>query len=752
MAPKTKSQQSQGYLSKKSIESYLRVYRTYKDREGSTSGQIDYSCSKERSLHDMQIKLEKLERELQASEARFHNAIAKSADGIVIVNQKGIVCFVNPCAQSLFNGDEEEILGKEFFGCLVVEGIVCEMDTEIIPGVGETATQGICVVQTQVEVIRKDQEKLVAEMRVVETEWEGEVAYLVSLRDITDRRKTEEMLRLYSRAMEAAGSGILIIDATKPENPIVHCNPAFETMTGYSRNEVLGRNCRFLQGDDTEEGAVEKIRQALCTESECRVVIKNYRKDGSVFWNDLAISPVRSSTGKLTHFIGVQTDITERKQVEEALRNSEELYRTLARNLPNGAVFLFDRDLRYTLVEGTDLGAVGISKELLEGKRIWESLSPEFCEIIEPMYRGALAGTTTVCELPWGDYIYDTHVLPLRNDRDEIFAGMVMTQNITDRKQAEEALRRSETRFREQASKLEQTLNELQRTHTQLVHSEKMSSLGLLVAGIAHEINNPVNFINGNLNYVNQYTQDLLELLKLFDQHYPNPVAQIQEKMDAIELDFLVEDLPKILSSMKVGVERICQIVLSLRNFSRLDEAEMKPVNIHEGIDSTLLILQNRLKFKPGQPNIEVVKKYGDLPKVECYPGPMNQVFMNILSNAIDAMDDYHKKCSSQEMQNNVSKISIRTEVIDRDYAVIKIADNGTGMKSEVKQKIFDPFFTAKQVGKGTGLGLSISYQIIVERHGGKLECNSEIGQGTEFVIKIPIRQLNQKTAELAEK
>ncbi|WP_199315493.1 PAS domain S-box protein [Aerosakkonema funiforme] len=723
MASKAKIKKYSNYLAPDSVDIYVPARCVAEDRE----------------MRQMRMELEKLKRELKASEDRFHNAIAKSADGIVIVNQRGIVCFVNPCAESLFNSNEDELLGKEFFGCLVVEGTACEMDTEIIPKFGETTTSGICVVQTQVELIGKNQEKLLAEMRVVETEWEGEVAYLVSLRDITDRRRTEEMLRLYSRAMEAASTGIVIVDATKPDNAIVHCNPAFERITGYGREEVLGRNCRFLQGADTQEAVVDKLRNALRTQTSCRVVVKNYRKDGKPFWNDLSISPVRDRNGKLTHYIGVQNDITERIEVEEALANSEKLYRTLASNFPNGAVFLFDRDLRYTLAEGTDLEAVGLSKELLEGKTIRSVLPTEICDIIEPMYRSALAGITNVCEMSYGGYIYDTHILPLKNEQDEIFAGMVMTQNITKRKQTELALRQSETRFREQATELEQTLKDLQRTHAQLVQSEKMSSLGLLVAGVAHEINNPVNFISGNLNYVNQYTQELISLVKLFQEQYPNPGVQIQEKIEAIELDFVLEDLPKLVSSMKIGVDRICQIVLSLRNFSRLDEAEMKPVNLHEGIDSTLLILQNRLKLKGGHPSIEVIKEYGNLPEVECYAGPINQVFMNIISNAIDALEQDSRGAEDKFLIPN-PQIRIRTEVLEDDRVIIRLADNGSGIKPEVRQRIFDPFFTTKPVGKGTGLGLSISYQIIVEKHGGELECNSELGHGTEFVIKIPIR------------
>ncbi|MFE1743773.1 PAS domain S-box protein [Coleofasciculus sp. H7-2] len=282
----------------------------------------------------------------------------------------------------------------------------------------------------------------------------------------------------------------------------------------------------------------------------------------------------------------------------------------------------------------------------------------------------------------------------------------------------------------QKAQQLQQTLHQLQQTQAQLIQSEKMSGLGQMVAGVAHEINNPVNFIHGNLTHANVYTQDLLNLLRLYQQHYPHPVPEIQDETEAIDLDFLVEDLPKILGSMKMGTDRICQIVLSLRNFSRLDEAEMKEVDIHEGIDNTLLILQNRLKAKPDSPGIQIVKEYGNLPLVECYAGQMNQVFMNLLNNAFDAL----------ETQPLPRIVTIRSQVVN-SHVAIRIADNGSGMTEQVKARLFDPFFTTKPVGKGTGLGLSISYQIVVEKHGGILKCVSKPGQGAEFWIEIPICQ-----------
>jgi PAS domain S-box-containing protein len=291
------------------------------------------------------------------------------------------------------------------------------------------------------------------------------------------------------------------------------------------------------------------------------------------------------------------------------------------------------------------------------------------------------------------------------------------------------------------ATQLKVTLRELQHTQGQLVQSEKMSSLGQLVAGVAHEINNPLNFIHGNLTHVHQYAIDLLDLIQFYQEYYPHPAPEIQAQTEAIDLDFIKEDLPKLLQSMEMGADRIRQIVLSLRNFSRLDEAEKKWVDIHEGLDNTLLILSHRLKGKPAHPSIEIIKEYGDLPKVQCYPGQLNQVFMNILSNAIDAIEEDNKDSSLEDSQNYSSTIRIRTEVNDSNSVIIRIADNGPGMTQEVQQRIFDPFFTTKPVGQGTGLGMSISYKIVVERHGGQLQCISAPGQGTEFLIYIPIQQ-----------
>ncbi len=335
------------------------------------------------------------------------------------------------------------------------------------------------------------------------------------------------------------------------------------------------------------------------------------------------------------------------------------------------------------------------------------------------------------------------------------------------------AVQSAEVLYRQKAGELETALQELKQTQTQLVQNEKMSSLGQLVAGIAHEINNPINFIYANVSYVRQYKHDLLNLLALYQQHCPHPNAEIRDVYASIDLDFLTEDFQKILQSMETGAQRIRQIVLSLRNFSRLDESDMKQVNIHEGIDSALVILQSQLKEQRVRikgvefmrPAITVVQDYGELPRVECYAGQMNQVFMNILTNAIDAINlgmgqriIHTQNETTPELANKIGMtlrvqavswhaiklqpwIQIRTECVDDESIYIYIKDNGIGIPAVKKGKIFDPFFTTKEIGQGTGLGLSVAYQVVVEQHKGRICCNSEMEMGTEFMIKIPLRQ-----------
>ncbi|MFN6529577.1 ATP-binding protein [Nostoc sp. ChiSLP03a] len=344
----------------------------------------------------------------------------------------------------------------------------------------------------------------------------------------------------------------------------------------------------------------------------------------------------------------------------------------------------------------------------------------------------------------WGVIVceHSRELRPWSDDEVEIIRGVADQLAIAiDQAQLYNQSRAATAAATIQAEQLNQVLHNLKETQAQLIQTEKMSSLGQLVAGVAHEINNPVNFIYGNLTHVSEYTLGLLELVELYQQSNAHSTPEVQAHIEAIDLDFMAEDLPKILVSMKMGANRIREIVLSLRNFSRLDEADMKPVNIHEGIDSTLLILQNRFKQTSGNTGIEIVKEYGDIPLVECYAGQLNQVFMNLIGNAIDALDSYNSKRTLEEIETKPSQIVIRTQLRNLDRIAVKIADNGPGMTEAVKQRLFDPFFTTKAAGKGTGLGLAISAQVVTEKHNGAIWCISEPGQGAEFWVEIPINQ-----------
>ena len=301
-----------------------------------------------------------------------------------------------------------------------------------------------------------------------------------------------------------------------------------------------------------------------------------------------------------------------------------------------------------------------------------------------------------------------------------------------------QTLQASEARERERAHELERSLHELQQTQAQLIQTEKISSLGQLVAGVAHEVNNPVGFIAGNLNHAKQAVEDLIHLTTLYRKAFPHPGQSIEDQIDQIDLDYLIEDLPQMMSSMKLGTDRIKEIMLSLRNYSRTDGVEKQLADLHKGLDSTLMILSHRLKATPEHPVIQVIKEYDELPEIPCFAGQLNQVFMNLIANAIDALEESNQGKSYSELESAPNRITIRTS-IENDSVIVGIKDNGKGMPPEVQQRVFEAFFTTKPEGQGTGLGLPICYQIITEKHQGQLYLASKLGQGTEFVIQIPI-------------
>lgn len=614
----------------------------------------------------------------------------------------------------------------------------------------------------------------------------GEVILLIAEgRDISDRKQFETALREREQFLASIYDGvnyiICVVDVAENGNvTYAGWNPAAEKITGISSQISFGKTPEELYAPHLSN----EFRQGFnkCLAAKASISYESCTKiDDEEVWLMATLTPLKDRVGKIYRVIATSTYITERKKAEIALQKSEAQFRKLAQqealinriaNQIRNSLDI-DRILETTVNEARSL--LQIDRATFgwyyydSNPQTWECIKEAKNDLLPSilgLYKATVLGP--LCEKILNREIFQVDevktfpdpilreflselrytsilILPIQTQSGKVGAfSFGHTRNkraFTDSEvelieavgvQLAIALNQAElyAQSRERTQQLETALQELQQTQTQLIQSEKMSSLGQMVAGVAHEINNPVSFIYGNIQPATDYIQDLLKLLELYQVHYPFPAPQIQMEAEAIDLEFLVEDLPKLLNSMNVGATRIRDIVQSLRIFSRLDEADMKVVNIHEGIDSTIMILEHRLKAKPHFSGISVIKKYNKLPLIECYAGQLNQVFMNILANAIDAL----------ETQPEPRNITITTQV-KYQLIIINIADNGAGMSQDIKSKIFDPFFTTKSVGKGTGLGLSISHSIIVEKHNGKLKCNSQLGQGTEFIIEIPVRQ-----------
>jgi len=556
----------------------------------------------------------------------------------------------------------------------------------------------------------------------------------------------------------------------------LYVSPRIKQMLGFSPEEWREQRDLWIKQIYPED-CQGVLSQFYLSQSSGKPFCAEYRilsKHGRVVWVRDEASLIRDDLGKPISFQGVMFNITAHKQAEEALKSSEAQNRALLNAIPDLMYSINSEGVFIDYMAAKDEHIVNSPEEFLN-KNIAEVFSSDLAEWTMYFVREALA----TAKVQSGEYVqqvngnwrcYDARYFAMEGDR-----VLVLVRDISERKQLASALVSSQAELKNKTEQLEETLMELRSTQSQLIHNAKMVGLGQLVAGIAHEINNPINFIYGNVNYAGQYVEDLLSLLALYQEHYPEPVSAIKDEMETIDLEFLNQDFQSLLRSMQNGVERIRNIVSSLRTFSNLDKAEKKRINIHDCLDSVLLIVQGRLQDNDSNyANIEAILEYGELPLVECYPGDLNQVFLNIIANAIDALKtpistnknegetikeleqktiwirtEFQEKIISskpdnsaeKELQNSTTKkgaIAKRSGESIAPQVIIKIADNGMGISEEIAPRIFDPFFTTKGVGTGTGLGLFVSHQIVVKKHGGELKCVSTPGKGTEFIIALP--------------
>jgi PAS domain S-box-containing protein len=750
----------------------------------------------------------------QESEACYRSLIAAMAEGIIWQDASGTICTCNEAAERILGLSAAEIVGQTAvpprWRAITPEGK--PLSPQDYP-LRVTLRTGQPLANVVIGIYKPDGSLAwlsVNAQPLFHPHEPKPYAAVASFIDITQRKEMEVALReseeRFRATFEQAAVGI---SHAELNGRLTRVNQKFCEITGYSREELLSRTFYDITHPEDLEVDRDYVRSLLRGEIETYSLDKRYLgRNGQPVWVQITASLVRTAWGTPKYFLCIVQDISDRKAAEAALRHSEAQLREQAQReaLLNRLSTQIRNSLDLDAILETTAQEIRRLLQIDRCQFAWycpheaqphwqvvkESRNRDFPDftgcyaadmvgsladrllnlevlriddvntVSDPIFRefvrsrGYASVLTLPMQTPSGtigviNCGHSQEARPWTDSEVELLKA-VMAHLAIAINQAElyAASRQATEQAQDKAAQLERTLRQLQRTQAQLIQSEKMSSLGQLVAGVAHEINNPVNFIYGNLAHAQEYFQDLMGLVQLYRTAFPNPPKVIKERIDEIDLDFLTSDLAKLHDSMKVGAERIREIVKSLRTFSRLDESESKAADIHTGIESALMILHNRLKTKPGYPPITVVKEYGELPLVECYPGQLNQVFLNLLANAIDALEEKAKlrKNTGEPEDYPPLTLAIATGIVTQDspatpltpHAYIRITDNGIGMTPEVQQQLFYPFFTTKPVGKGTGLGLAISYQVVVEKHGGSLRCNSTPGEGAEFVVEIPLQ------------